>query len=210
MGIKRVITLTHGINNRVTEAKWLDELKAYLDKRIREKDLGNEIIVLVHRWNPFVFRFFTFIPAIFRGFRHSQITKFQKYIVWIRGVYGPNVLIDAVGHSFGCHKIHYAMTHESTQPKAFYRRLVLIAGAVSSRFKPEQAAGHFTQEHYFYSSDDGIIAISPIGNAGWAGPFYGDGVSIFGHEFPGFDHNTYFKPEHREETFDRVADILGL
>ncbi len=210
MSVKRVITLVHGINNRVDEARWLDDLKAYLDNRIREKDLGNEIVVLIHRWNPFIFRFFTFIPAISRVFRHSQITKFQKYLAWVARSYGANVLIDAVGHSFGCHKIHYAMTHESSQPKAFYRRVVLIAAAVTSRFKPEDAAGHFEQEHYFYSSDDGLIRISPIGNAGWAGPYYADGESIYSYEFDGYDHSTYFAPENSEHTYDVVADILGL
>jgi len=210
MAIKRVIVLTHGINNRVEEAKWLDELKAYLDNKIYGKGLGNEVTVLIHRWNPFIMRFFTFLPVISKGFRYSQITKFQKYIAWVVKSYGANVMIDAVGHSFGTHKIHHAMTQNSSQPKSFYRRVVLIAAAVSSRFKPEDAAGHFEEEHYFYSNEDGLIRISPIGNAGWAGPHYADGVSIFGYEFDDYDHSTYFDPEHCEETFNRVAEILGL
>ncbi len=210
MSIKRVIVLTHGINNRVEEARWLDECKAYLDNRIYEKGLGNEVTVLIHRWNPFIMRFFTFLPVISRGFRHSQVTKFQKYIAWVVKSYGADVMIDAVGHSFGCYKIHHAMTRESSQPKAFYRRVVLIAGAVTSRFKPEDAAGHFTEEHYFYSGDDGLIRISPIGNAGWVGPFYVDGESIFSYEFEGYNHSTYFKPENSEHTYDIVAEILGL
>ncbi len=209
-GIKRVIVLTHGINNRVTEAKWLDEMKAFLDKQVYAKQLGNEVEVLIHRWNPFVFRFFTFIPVIFKSFRHSQITKFQKYIAWIRKTYGPSVDIDVVAHSFGTYKAHHAMTHKSSQPKAFFRRLVLIAPAVTSRFRPVDAAGHFEQEHYFYSEDDRTIAISPIGNAGWVGPYYEDQQYIFAYDYTPADHSDYFKDGLKDEVESHVAEILGL
>ena len=209
-GIKRVIVLTHGINNRVDEAKWLDEMKFSLDSRIYSQNLGNEVEVLIHRWNPFVFRFFTFIPVISKRFRHSQITKFQKYIAWVRDRYGSSIEIDVVAHSFGTYKAHYAMTHKSSQPKSFFRRLVLIAPAVTSRFKPEDAVGHFASEHYFYSEDDRTIALSPIGNAGWSGPQYEDNKRIFAYDYSPADHSDYFKEDLKEEVENHVAEILGL
>jgi len=208
--IKRVIVLTHGINNTVTEAKWLDEMKAYLDKQVYAKELGNEVEVLIHRWNPFFFRFFKFIQVASRRWRNSQVRKFQKYIAWIRKVYGPNVQIDIVGHSFGTYKAHYSMMLETDQPKSFYRKLVLIGAAVSSRFKPGEAAGHFTEEHYLYSEDDDAIASSPIGNAGWAGPFYTDGISILGYDFSPSGHSDYFRGELKSKVEDLVAEILDL
>lgn len=208
--IKRIIVLTHGINNTVNEAKWLDEMKAYLDKQVYAKELGNEVEVLIHRWNPFFLKFFTFLPVISRRWRSSQIAKFQKYIAWIRKMYGPNVLIDVVAHSFGTYKAHHAMTHESNQPKAFFNRLILIAPAVTSRFKPEDAAGHFIEEHYLYSEEDSIIAISPIGNAGWTGPYYEDGDSIYAYDYTPADHSDYFKGALKNQVEDHIAEILQL
>ncbi len=209
-GIKRVIVLTHGINNTVEEAKWLDRMKAKLDHAVYSKKLGNEVEVLIHRWNPFFLKFFTFLPVISRRWRSSQVTKFQKYIAWVRKVYGPSVEIDVVAHSFGTYKTHYSMTLDSNQPKAFYRKLVLIAPAVTSRFRPIDAAGHFTEEHYFYSEEDSVIANSPIGNAGWIGPYYADSKRIFAHDYTPVDHSGYFEGELWDKFVDHVVEILDL
>jgi len=212
--VKRVIVLTHGINNTVEDARWLNDLKAYLDTAIHTKGLAFETQVLIHRYNPFVLRYFTFLPFLSKRWRSNQVVKFQKYIAWVRKAYGSSITIDVVAHSFGTYKAHYAMTHDSKQPKAFYGRLILIGAVVSSRFKPEEAAGHFTEEHYFWSDGDSAVAKSPIGNVGWAGPYYTDnkrsGPKIYGYDFSSIGHSDYFKQSYRSETFQRVAGILGL
>lgn len=204
----RVIVLTHGINTGVEEGRWLNEAKAYLDREIRRRRLGNEAVVLIHRYNPFFAKHLRFIQTIFRRWRRRQVRNFQKYLAWVRKSYGPDSEVYVAAHSFGGYKTTYAATEDTDQPKAFYSKVILFAPAISSRFHPDQAKGHFKEMHIFYSHNDSVIALSPFGQAGYVGPVYADGKVLFGHNSTPFDHNDYFERRHFPKYLKQMARIF--
>jgi len=201
----------HGLNVTVSEAFWLHEAKAYLDK---VSDDTTE--VLIHRWEPFAWGYITtlgrwastFFPAVLsKRWRENQVRGFQRYINWVREtyeVYGDDAYIDVVAHSFGCLKAHYSMTLDSDEPKAFYRKLVMIAGAVSTRVRYDDIKGHVEQEHFLWSPEDSVIARSNFGQMGWKGPAFPVRGHIVGHKWKNMEHSDYFN----EPNFRRVLQFL--
>lgn len=208
---KQIIVLTHGLNATVEDAHWLNEVKSKLDQAS-----DDHVEVLIHRWDTFAWGFITPVgrwistiaPAVLsKRWRNNQVKGFQRYINWVRGtyeLYEDDTFIDVVAHSFGCYKTHYSMTLDSKEPKAFYRKLIMIGAAVSSRVKYDDIKGHVKQEHFLWSSDDDVIAHSNFGNVGWKGPAFAKRDRIIGHEYPGFGHGDYFK----EPNFRRIVKFL--
>lgn len=208
--IKRVVILTHGINNTVEEAQWMFHLKAYLDNFLSVHKAGNEVEVLIHRWNPFLFKIFTFLPTISRRWRNKHVRKFQKYIKTIRQAYGPQVKIDVVAHSFGCYKTFHSMTLDSRQPKAFFNRLILVAPPISTRLDPEDFAGHMSRLHIFASEGDSTIAISPYGNAGYKGLSfaYNEDEGLYVHWWTPAAHSDYWEEPLKPKVFKSIGELL--
>lgn len=215
--IADIVDIVHGVHTAVDDGEWMEELKAYLDLEISNQGRGDEMIVLIHRYNPFGWGYFTsvgkflatFLPTMTsERWRRKQVEAYQKRVADIRRRYGPGVKIHVVGHSFAGFKVVHSMTLQTSQPKTFFGRVVLFGPAFSSRFMPGDAEGHFEQLHVFYSKNDSVISLSPIGQAGYAGLQWADDVVMFNHDATPLDHNDYFAVPYFEQYKRAAAGIL--
>ena len=108
------------------------------------------------------------LPVRGRFVRRRAVRNFQKWVARQLQPLGPDVELDAVGHSFGTHLLHRSMVQEGGF-RPFFRRVVYMGGIVSTREKFEQHDDHVEGVLNLFSREDEVVFSCPFGHCGWKG-----------------------------------------
>lgn len=162
-----------------------------LGLQIQNKDPDLHLFPFAYGWTSFTT---VAMPVIGWAVRNHLAKRLQALGAEIVKSLGPECQIDAVGHSLGTILIHKSLTLETSRPKAFYRRLVFMGGAVSSRETFENEAGHFEKLLNIHSRGDDVVRLIPFGQCGYRGFTKADPKLVMNLDLTPDNHKSYSRP----------------
>jgi hypothetical protein len=161
-GIGRAIILVHGIHTSKKEARaWMTPFAEVL------KQTNPGVLVFPYTYGYVLGTSIAF-PVRGRIVRRRAVRRFQKWAAQLVKRLGPDVELDAVGHSFGTHLVNESMVQDGG-PRTFFRRVVYMGGIVSTRETFGRHDDHLDGVLNLYSREDEIVRLCPFGHCGWKG-----------------------------------------
>ena len=195
----RIIVLIHGIHTRRRKARrWYKPLGTLLRQRMPS-------VQVEHFFYGWTAGLSIRLPLIGLMVRKRLIRKFQKFVRKLVKRHGPGVEVDVVAHSFGTWITHHSMTKGKWH--TFYRRLVYMAGVVSSRENFKGEKGHYEHILNLHSRGDDVIRLVPFGHSGYRGFVNWEGNNVVNGDLTPANHNDYTEPG---AAWSRTARFLAL
>jgi len=133
------------------------------------------------------------LPVVGPIVRAHHVSAFQRFVMK-KCKENPEALPDAIGHSLGSYLIFESMRAEDA-PRAFYRRVCLMAAPVSSREDFEDVQGHFWEMLNLWSDADEVVRWNPFGHAGWKGFLHATAYNrVRNLDMTPYKHRNYTEP----------------
>lgn len=182
---QRIVVLTHGVETSPsTAASWMPALAGRIDH--------GDVAVAQYRYGKLSF-WAVGLPFVGPIVRAHHVTAFQKFVAELCRRY-PESEIDFIGHSFGCY-LGFESMRAPGAFRPFWRKMLLMAPAVSSRETFEDVAGHYQKIECFHSDNDEVIKFSDFGQAGYRGFAYaGNFTRVENDDMTPFGHHDYTLP----------------